>query len=126
MTVNELLKLISEIMGSDVKEVRLPERPGDIKISSADISLPYRSPGKKQNLPKSDAHSLILRTGTGITIKNKGSSKYPEGQYTDPFLDAQTGEVEIVSIREKVRDAPESWFCFHPCREREEALSPEY
>ncbi|MCE5183161.1 MAG: NAD-dependent epimerase/dehydratase family protein, partial [Synergistaceae bacterium] len=48
MTVNELLKLISEIMGSDVKEVRLPERPGDIKISSADISLLTEALGKTE------------------------------------------------------------------------------
>lgn len=39
ISVNELLKLISEIMGSGIKEKRLTERPGDIKISSADISL---------------------------------------------------------------------------------------
>ncbi len=39
ISVNELLKLISEIMDSDQKEERLPERPGDIKISKADISL---------------------------------------------------------------------------------------
>ncbi len=48
MTVNELLKLISEIMGSDVKEERLPERPGDIKISSADISLLTEALGRRE------------------------------------------------------------------------------
>ncbi|MDD4159957.1 MAG: SDR family NAD(P)-dependent oxidoreductase [Synergistaceae bacterium] len=39
ISVNELLKLISEIMDSEIEEKRLPERPGDIKISNADISL---------------------------------------------------------------------------------------
>lgn len=39
MSVNELLKMISEIMCSDVKEERKPERPGDIKNSIADITL---------------------------------------------------------------------------------------
>ena len=39
MSVNELLKMISEIMASDVKEERKPERPGDIKNSIADITL---------------------------------------------------------------------------------------
>ena len=39
ISVNELLKMISEIMTSDVKEERKPERPGDIKNSIADISL---------------------------------------------------------------------------------------
>ena len=39
MSVNELLKMISEIMASDVKEERKPERAGDIKNSIADITL---------------------------------------------------------------------------------------
>lgn len=39
MSVNELLKLVSEIMDSDSNEERLPERSGDIKKSSADITL---------------------------------------------------------------------------------------
>lgn len=39
MSVNELLILISGIMGSFVTEERLPERAGDIKMSSADITL---------------------------------------------------------------------------------------
>ena len=39
MSVNELLKMISEIMASDVKEERKPERAGDIKTSIADITL---------------------------------------------------------------------------------------
>ena len=48
MTVNELLKLISEIMDSEVIEERLPERPGDIKISNADISLLTEALGRTE------------------------------------------------------------------------------
>ncbi|HQA55408.1 MAG TPA: SDR family NAD(P)-dependent oxidoreductase [Synergistaceae bacterium] len=39
MSVNELLKLISAIMGSSAAEERLPERAGDIKMSCADMTL---------------------------------------------------------------------------------------
>lgn len=45
MSVNELLKIISEIMDSDIKEERRPERPGDIKKSSADITLLIKAVG---------------------------------------------------------------------------------
>lgn len=48
MSVNELLKLVSEIMDSDANEERLPERSGDIKNSSADITLLNEAVGRHE------------------------------------------------------------------------------
>lgn len=48
MSVNELLKLVSEIMDSDANEERLPERSGDIKNSSADITLLNEAVGRPE------------------------------------------------------------------------------
>jgi UDP-glucose 4-epimerase len=37
-TINQLVEMINEIIGKDVKPVYEKERPGDIKYSLADIS----------------------------------------------------------------------------------------
>ena len=59
MSVNELLKMISEIMSSDVKEERKPERPGDIKNSIADITL---LKGEIGDIAFTDIRSALKKT----------------------------------------------------------------
>jgi len=44
-TVNELARMIAEIVGSDVKPVHGPPRPGDVRHSQADISKAKRMLG---------------------------------------------------------------------------------
>ncbi|HEX30464.1 TPA: SDR family oxidoreductase [Candidatus Poribacteria bacterium] len=44
-TVNELARIIAEIVGSDVKPVHGPPRPGDVRHSQADISKAKRMLG---------------------------------------------------------------------------------
>ena len=44
-TINELAKIIAEIVGSDLKPVHGPPRPGDVRHSQADISKARRMLG---------------------------------------------------------------------------------
>lgn len=59
-TVVELAQAISEVVGTEMKVVHLPPRPGDVKDSWADISKAYRDFGFKP--------AFTLREGISETV----------------------------------------------------------
>jgi len=51
VTVNQIMSMINEIVGKDVKPVYTDHRPGDVKHSLADISLARKTIGYKSIVP---------------------------------------------------------------------------
>ena len=87
--------------------------------------------GKRENLEHLSGDPSLRFVEGDVSDKDllkkllEGISNYPECHNTDPFFYTQAGKVKIMSIREKVRDAPKSWVCLHSSGERKNALSPE-
>jgi len=61
VSINELVDVLNEVLGTDIKPVYLPERPGDVKDSAADIS-------KARHILNFDP-PIDLRTGLKRTVE---------------------------------------------------------
>ncbi len=58
VTINEIIEMINDIAGKDVKPVYAPARPGDVKHSLADISLAKKIIGFEPVVPFRDGLRL--------------------------------------------------------------------
>ncbi|MHC4293035.1 MAG: SDR family oxidoreductase [Planctomycetota bacterium] len=51
LTVNEIIEMINELLGKDIKPIYTDPRPGDVKHSLADITLAEKTIGYKSIVP---------------------------------------------------------------------------
>ena len=61
ISVNRLVELLNEILGTKIRPLYQPERPGDVKHSSADVAKARELLGFEP--------TVDLRTGLELTVK---------------------------------------------------------
>ncbi len=60
VTVNEIIDMINDLVGKNIKPTYDPPRPGDVKHSLADISLAQQTIGFKPTVPFKQGLQLAI------------------------------------------------------------------